>query len=63
MKTLVAVSPRYQMPLRWGGWALLIVLLLVGLPFLFNVVNRGMDWITGLFPHCSRSCEARPWLF
>jgi hypothetical protein len=63
MKTLVGVSPRYQMLLRWAGWALLIVLLLVSLRFLVNVVNHGMDWITGLFPHSSRSWEARLWLF
>jgi hypothetical protein len=63
MKRLVAASPRYQMLLRWAGWALLIVLLLVSLPFLFNVVNQGMDWITGLFPPSPRFWEARPWLF
>ena len=63
MMTLVGVSPRYQMLLRWAGWALLIVLLLVSLAFLFTLLNRGMDWITGLFPRSPRLWEARLWLF
>lgn len=58
MKTLlVDISPRHQMLLRQLGWALLAVLVLASLPFLFNMVNHAIDWITDLFVHSPRSWE------
>ena len=52
-----AVSPRCGKILRFAAWAALIVLLLASLPFLFSVLSRGIDWITGLFPDPARSWE------
>jgi hypothetical protein len=62
MKMLLAdISSRHQMLLRQVGWALLIVMFLASLPFLFNLVNSGIDRITTLFPHSPRSWEAPLW--
>jgi len=57
-----AVSPRCGKILRVAAWAALIVLLLASLPFLFGALNRGIDWITGLFPNPTKSWEALLWL-
>lgn len=57
-----AVSPRCRKILCFAARAALIVLFLAGLPFLFGVVSRGIDWITGLFPNPAKSWEALPWL-
>jgi hypothetical protein len=60
MKTpLVDVSPRHRVLLRQLGWALLVILVLASLLFLFNLVNHAIDWITGLFLHSPRSWEVR----
>jgi hypothetical protein len=57
-----AISPRCWKVLRYAAWAALIVLLLASLPFLFGVLSRGIDWITGLFPNPAKSWEALLWL-
>lgn len=58
MKTLlVDIPPRHQLLLRQLGWALLVVLVLANLPFLFNILNDAIDWITDLFVHSPRSWE------
>jgi len=57
-----AVSPRCGKILRVAAWAALIILLLASLPFLFDVLSRGIDWITGLFPNPAKSWEALLWL-
>jgi hypothetical protein len=58
MKTLLAdISPRHQMPLRELGWALLVILVLASLSFLFNIVTHVIDWITEVFVHSPRSWE------
>jgi multisubunit Na+/H+ antiporter MnhB subunit len=58
MKTLLAnISPRHQMLLRQLGWALLVILVLASLPFLFNILNHAIDWITEVFVHPPRSWE------
>lgn len=57
-----AVSARCRKILCFAAWAALIVLFLASLPFLFGVVSRGIDWITGLFPHPAKSWEALRWL-
>lgn len=46
------ISARYDVPLRFAAWSLLIIELLlplVSLPFLFGLLNCGMDWTTSLF--------------
>jgi len=55
------VSPRRRKMLCFAAWAALIVMLLVSLPFLFGVLSRGIDWITGLFPNSAKSWEALLW--
>ncbi len=55
------VSPRRRKMLCCAAWAALIVMLLVSLPFLFGVLSRGIDWITGLFPNPAKSWEALLW--
>ena len=57
-----AMPPRSRKLLRFAAWAALIVLLLVSLPFLFDVLGRGIDWLTGLFPNPAKSWEALLWL-
>lgn len=57
-----AVSPRCRKILCFAAWAALIVLLWVSLPFLFGVLSRGIDWITGLFPNSTKSWEVLLWL-
>lgn len=57
-----AASPRCRKMLRFSAWAALIVMLCVSLPFLFGVLSRGIDWITGLFPDPARSWEPLLWL-
>jgi len=59
---LPAISPRCRKLLRCAAWAALIVLLLVSLPFLFDVLSRGIDWLTGLFPNPAKLWEALLWL-
>jgi hypothetical protein len=49
-----AISRRWRRLLRSAAWGALIVALLVGLPFLFDLMNRGIGWIIGLFPHSNR---------
>lgn len=56
-----AVSPRCRKILCFAAWAALIVLLLVSLPFLFGVLSRGIDWITGFLPNPERSWERLLW--
>lgn len=63
MKRLCStISPRCRKLLCFAAWAALIVLLLVSLPFVFGVLSRGIDWITGLFPNPVKSWEALLWL-
>lgn len=45
------VSPRNRRLLRCVAWSLLVILALASLPFVFHVINSGIDWIFGLLPH------------
>jgi hypothetical protein len=58
---LVDISPRHQTLLRQLRWAVLIILVLASLPSLFNLANRGIEWITGLFPSFHGPWEAPLW--
>lgn len=40
------MSPQAEMRLRLCAWAVLTLAILASLPFLFHVLNRGIDWIT-----------------
>lgn len=44
-----AMTPAAQRLFGACVWAVLIMAVLVSLPFLVHVLNRGMDWITN-FP-------------
>lgn len=64
MKWLSAmISPRWQRLLRLVAWAPLIVLFLASLPFLFDLMNRGIGWIIGLFPRPNDLWKECPWCF
>lgn len=43
------MSPQAEMRLRFCAWAVLVLVILASFPFLFHVLNSGIDWITG-FP-------------
>ncbi len=52
MKRLfAAISPRWKRLLRLAPLAAIIVIFLASLPFLFDLMNHGIGWIMGLFPH------------
>jgi hypothetical protein len=40
----------------------LILAILASLPFLFHVLNRGIDWINGFLPNPGRSWDRLLWL-
>jgi hypothetical protein len=64
MKRLFAmISPRWLRLLRFAAWAALVVMVLASLPFLFDLVGRGIGWIIGLFPHPDELWKECPWCF
>ena len=64
MKRLFAmISPRWQRPLRFAAWGMFIVFVSVNLPFLFDLMSRGIAWIMGLFPHADDLWKECPWCF
>jgi hypothetical protein len=46
-----AMSIRWQRLLCFATWGVFIALASVSLPFLFDLVSRGIGWVTALFPH------------
>lgn len=62
-RIFVAISPQWKRLLRFVGWAALIVLLLASLPFLFDLMNRGIGWIIGLFPRPDDLWKECSWCF
>jgi len=58
-----AMSPWWRPLLGFAAWGVLIVLVLVSLPFLFDLMSRGIGWIVALFPHPDESWKSCPWCF
>ena len=54
------ISLRNRKLLRCAAWSLLVLLVLMSLPFVFHLVNRGIDWMTDLF-HSQRPWEEPLW--
>lgn len=46
-----AISIRWQRLLFFAAWGVFIVLVSASLPFLFDLMSRGIGWVTALFPH------------
>ncbi len=64
MKRLFAsLSPRWQRLFEFAARAALIVVILASAPFVFDLVGRGVGWITGLFPHLDELWKECPWCF
>ena len=62
MKRLfAAMSPRWRRLLSFAAWGALIILILAGAPFLFDLIGRGIGWIIGLFPHPDELWKECPW--
>jgi len=45
-----AMSIRRQRLFCFAAWGVFIVLFSASLPFLFDLMSRGIGWIMGLFP-------------
>ncbi len=60
-RVFVAISPRYRRLLHFAARGVLIVLASASLPFLFDLMNRGIGWFIGLFPHSNRPWEEPLW--
>ena len=64
MKRLFAmVSLRWQGLLPIAAWGIFIVFVSVNLPFLFDLMSRGIAWIMGLFPRPDDLWKECPWRF
>lgn len=64
MKRLfVLISPPWQGLVRFAAWGVFIVLVLASLPFLFDLISRGIGWIMGLFPRPDDLWKECPWCF
>lgn len=64
MKRLfVLISAPWQGLLRFAAWGVFIVLVLASLPFLFDLMSRGIGWIMGLFPRPDDLWKECPWCF
>ncbi len=58
-----AMSPRWQRLLGFDTWGVFIVLVLVSLPFLFDLMSCGIGWIMALFSHPDESWKECSWCF
>ncbi len=64
MKRLfVLISAPWQGLLCFAAWGVFIVLVSVSLPFLFDLLSRGIGWIMGLFPRPDDLWKECPWCF
>lgn len=57
---LAHIYARNRKLLRCAAWSLLLILLLASLPFVFHLVNCGVDWIVGLLPHFHMPWQEEP---
>lgn len=62
-RLLVLISPPWQGLRRFAAWGVFIVLVLASLPFLFDLMSRGIGWIMGLFPRPDDLWKECPWCF
>jgi hypothetical protein len=62
-RIFAAVSYGRKRLLSFATWAALIVLFLVSLPFLFDLMNRCIGWIMGLFPRPNELWKECSWCF
>jgi len=60
---LTAFFPRWKPLLCFAAWAAIIVLFLASLPFLLDLMSRGIGWIMGLFPRPNDLWKGCPWCF
>jgi len=58
-----AMSIRWQRLFCFATCGVFIVLVLASLPFLFDLMGRGIGWIMGLFPHPDNLWKECPWCF
>jgi len=58
-----AMSIRWQRLFCFAAWGVFVVLVLASLPFLFDLMGRGIGWIMGLFPHPDELWKECPWCF
>lgn len=64
MKRLFSAMPiRWQRLFCFAVWGVFIVLVSVSLPFLFDLVGRGIGWIMGLFPRPDDLWKECLWCF
>jgi hypothetical protein len=57
------MSSRWQRLLLVVSWGALVVLILASAPFLFDLIGRGLGWISGLFPRPDDLWKECPWCF
>jgi len=56
-----AISPRWRKLFHFAAWGVFIVMVLASLPFLFDLMGRGIGWTMGLFPHPDDLWKECPW--
>lgn len=57
---LAQISTRNRKLLRCAAWSVLVIVLLASLPFVFHLINCGVDWIFGLLPHFHLPWQEEP---
>lgn len=62
-RLFAATIPRWKRLLCFAAWAAIIILFLASLPFLFDLMSRGIGWIMGLFPRPDDLWKECPWCF
>jgi hypothetical protein len=62
-RLLVVMSPRWQRLLEFAAWGTLIAVIFASAPFVFDLVGRGVGWISGLFPHLDELWKECSWCF
>jgi len=58
-----STPPRWRRLLWFAAWGVFIVWISVNLPCLFNLMSRGIDSITALFPRPNESWKECPRCF
>ena len=56
-----ATSPGWQRFLCFAACGVFIVMVSVNLPFLFDLMSRGIGWIVALSPHPDESWKGCRW--
>jgi hypothetical protein len=56
-----AMFPRTQRLVEFAAWGTLIVMIFASAPFLFDLLDREIGWIVGLFPHPDEVWKECPW--